>query len=498
MAEPVADLIPLSGDPYVDGLIQGSTWQFAGATVLTYSFNITPYGGAWDAAWSAAVEGALAAWSNVANVSFSELDSGLYYYESSADIAVSLTGDFLQYYMGAVAFGVFPDPYFGDIMLDIVGSDRDSYPQPEGDLFFDDTFIAYDYLQPGGSGFAFIMHEIGHALGLKHPFDDGGNERPTYAELGIGEYDDGLWTVMSYNDPSTNFISGYQATPMPLDILAIQAIYGANMSYHTGDDSYALAESWMVSTIWDAGGHDTIDASGSTVAVAIDLAPGAFSQAGGTWLAIAYDVSIEAATGSAYDDLLAGNDAGNVLYGGDGNDRLDGGAGDDFLQGNLGVDVLEGNAGDDTVRGGKDSDDVDGESDDDMVYGDRADDVVHGGDGNDLVRGGKDSDLVYGDAGNDTLMGDKGNDTLEGGDGADVFQFASGSGVDVIDDFNLAADLIALEAGLNGGGIHAAVDVLAHASDTAEGAVIDLGSGHSVLLQNVSASQLTQDMFLII
>ena len=28
------------------------------------------------------------------------------------------------------------------------------------------------------------------------------------------------------------------ATPMPLDILAIQNIYGANMSFHAGDDIY--------------------------------------------------------------------------------------------------------------------------------------------------------------------------------------------------------------------------------------------------------------------
>jgi hypothetical protein len=40
--------------------------------------------------------------------------------------------------------------------------------------------------------------------------------------------------------------------------------------------------------------------------------------------------------------------------------------------------------------------------------------------------------------------------------------------------------------------------VLAHISDTTEGAVIDLGAGHSVLLEGVSGSQLTQDLFLII
>ena len=46
-------------------------------------------------------------------------------------------------------------------------------------------------------------------------------------------------TVMSYDivapEPGP---SGFAVTPMPLDILAIQHIYGANMTYRTGDDVY--------------------------------------------------------------------------------------------------------------------------------------------------------------------------------------------------------------------------------------------------------------------
>ena len=77
-----------------------------------------------------------------------------------------------------------------------------------------------------------MLHEIGHALGLKHPIDDGNNGRPTFLSLGIGNLDSQLNTVMSYTDGAgsplgTNML-GNPSTPKPLDILAIQQIYGAN------------------------------------------------------------------------------------------------------------------------------------------------------------------------------------------------------------------------------------------------------------------------------
>ncbi|MDQ3479188.1 MAG: calcium-binding protein, partial [Pseudomonadota bacterium] len=50
-------------------------------------------------------------------------------------------------------------------------------------------------------------------------------------------------------------------------------------------------------------------------------------------------------TGNALNNIISGNDAGNVLFGDGGNDRLSGGNGDDGLYGGTGNDRLTGGAG---------------------------------------------------------------------------------------------------------------------------------------------------------
>ena len=52
--------------------------------------------------------------------------------------------------------------------------------------------------------------------------------------------------------------------------------------------------------------------------------------------------SIENIRGSAFDDLLAGNNVANFLFGGDGDDTLNGQGGDDELSGGDGEDTLNG------------------------------------------------------------------------------------------------------------------------------------------------------------
>ena len=112
---------------------------------------------------------------------------------------------------------------------------------------------------------------------------------------------------------------------------------------------------------------------------------------------------IERLTGSAYDDVLAGDFRDNWLRGGFGNDILYGGpgGGDDNLQGGIGNDKLYGGIGDDYLEGNA---------------------------GNDLLWGGLDDDHLFGGAGDDT------------------FFFAPGGGDDIIQDFGSGADKIDLTA----------------------------------------------------
>ncbi|NBB68920.1 MAG: hypothetical protein GVY33_01145, partial [Alphaproteobacteria bacterium] len=86
---------------------------------------------------------------------------------------------------------------------------------------------------------------------------------------------------------------------------------------------------------------------------------------------------------------------------------------------------------------------------DDTLFGNSQNNVLLGGAGNDQLIGGDNVDRARADAEDhnaDTLNGGAGNDLLVGGKGADTFAFASGEGADVIDDFDIHRDVIALDA----------------------------------------------------
>ena len=172
-----------------------------------------------------------------------------------------------------------------------------------------------------------LLHEIGHAMTLKHPgpYDVEG-QVPPGPYLPAGE-DSNKYTVMSYTaDPDNGVKSDHL---MLYDIAALQARWGVNTSYHTGNDIYT-GPSGTIQSIWDAGGTDTIDGSGKQQAVTIDLHDGAFSSLGAlNNFSIAFGALIENAVGSAFADTITGNDVANLLRGGGGNDTVDGAGGDD-------------------------------------------------------------------------------------------------------------------------------------------------------------------------
>jgi hypothetical protein len=362
MATPVANSVALTADPLKNGLLQGSSWVFFGPRILTYSYNVNfdyddngqPIpgpGGNWAAnpALAAAIVKALATWSAVANVGFSSIVSGNYVFQSTADISFGLTGDDLVTSIGAAALGFFPDPAYATSILDEAGYTRTQYPRPEGDVLLDNYYSGFNHLADGGFGLWTIIHEIGHALGLKHSFDDGGNARP----LLDNAYDLERFTVMSYSGVASISSIGHAATPMPLDILAIQHVYGTNTAYRTGDDVYALVLDGAMRTLWDAGGRDRLDAAGLVGGVTLDLRPGALMDLGNsTVLGIAYAMTIEDATGGAGNDTLYGNGADNLLAGNGGSNTYYGGAGSDTYVVSSSTDVVIENPGegdDDTV-----------------------------------------------------------------------------------------------------------------------------------------------------
>lgn len=341
-------------------------------------------------------------------------------------------------------------------------------------------------LQAGGLGFSTIIHEALHGLGLDHPHD-GANIlpglNPSSSNFPFGDYGDfdlnqGIYTIMSYNDgsythPAGNFeTAGNAATPMALDIAILQEIYGANEDYKNGDDPYTLSDddgAWVA--IWDTGGNDTIRYDGSQDAV-IDLRAATlqYEVGGGGFISavngvasgftIANGVVIENAIGGSGDDTLTGNDADNTLtgnagddtiLGGRGNDDIDGGANNDTLRGNGGADQIESASGTNTMHGDTGADTLIGGSGTDTIYGNSGADTISGGGSGDFLYGGRGDDTISGGAGNDRITGGMGQDTLTGGAGADTFIFdyvsdswAGSNRRDTIMDFEVGVDHIDL------------------------------------------------------
>lgn len=344
-------------------------------------------------------------------------------------------------------------------------------------------------LEEGGLGYATIIHEILHGLGLDHPHDgdtilsglEGSTSNANYPFGFYGDFDlnQQVYTIMSYNDgwfgaPASDN-SGNASTPMALDIAILQESYGANTSYNTGDNTYEIGDDTWVG-IWDAGGNDTISYSGADD-VTIDLREATlqYADGGGGYIStaeglaggftIANGAVIENATGGSGDDLLIGNGVDNALTGNDGNDdifggrgddEIDAGAGNDEADGNSGADEINATSGTNTIFGSSGFDDITGGSGVDTIFGGSGDDDISGGAGGDILYGGKGNDTIDGGDGADEIIGGLGADDLTGGAGADgfVFEFISDSYAgagnrDTITDFDIGTDDIDL-SNING------------------------------------------------
>ncbi len=225
-----------------------------------------------------------------------------------------------------------------------------------------------------------------------------------------------------------------------------------------------------------------------------------------------------------------GTDGADSFSTGAGGDVQFGRAGNDTLTGASGNDILSGGAGEDLIRGGKNHDQIWGGSGQDTISGHSGRDTIEGGDGSDILRGnygtdhvtggkGKDnvwlgagndhfvdssqsgawgSDTVRGGAGDDTIEADGGYDILTGGEGADRFVFSDAPEADVITDYEVGVDTLALDKDLWGGGLSAWNVVNNYAEVTADGLLFDFGGGHEILLEGLtSRSGLAADMDLI-
>jgi serralysin len=300
-----------------------------------------------------------------------------------------------------------------------------------------DNFVLFDNTIDLTGEPNLLLHEIGHALGLKHPF-----EGSPVLPAGM---DNNKYTVMSYTANPDNSLDS--DAMMLYDILALQDLWGATTANNAGATTYTGSRTATVDAVWDTGGKDTFDASARTNAVTLDLREGKFSKFGSyDDVVVAYDTKIENAKGGSGNDRIFGNDLNNKLIGGGGRDKIKGFAGADSLLGGKGNDKLFGGGGKDVIKGG---------------------------------------------GGRDKLYGEKGNDKLFGGGGADTFVFGDRDGKDIIRDFLDNTDTLQFSRA----DVTSVADATALATESSGGDVIfNFTDGSKLTVRNITLVDLTDDI----
>ena len=286
---------------------------------------------------------------------------------------------------GAAAFAFGPGNYVnnGDVFFEIEDTDI------AGENDFLDTADA-SYKQ--SFNFFAAIHEIGHALGLSHPFD-GSSADGTTLDPSVDNFRKSVMSYVqkdrnlkfSYNDAGQNISETFLASsPMMLDIEAVTFTYGRENDLSKATDTIFNFSPTnengtyeKIHTIVDSGGADVFDASSFTRASSINLTPGTFSSLGhysvdeqindlvSIWgegnralfeNAVANQDASASASNSYYPvvsrkAVFTGEDnvgisAGSLI------EKAIAGSGDDTITGNSLDNYLTGGAGDDTISGG--------------------------------------------------------------------------------------------------------------------------------------------------
>ncbi len=258
-----------SGDVRIDAILSGYQWP---VTTVTYSFyEDSVFAGAYYGSETSVREvsepvktnvRAIMAWYSAAiNVSFVEVTETT---STVGQVRLMLSGN------PSYAYAYYPS---STSMFHVAG---DVHLNPSYDRAGDTNGFQN---VAGYHGYTTLIHEIGHAIGLKHPHSG----TPTLPTAD----DNHTHTVMSYQFPGNS-----PGTPMPYDMLALQHMYGARPKA-TGNDTYAFTrasvDQYRVDTvtsispsgatkqlIWDNAGYNTVDLSGISASGAgyrLDLNP---------------------------------------------------------------------------------------------------------------------------------------------------------------------------------------------------------------------------------
>lgn len=458
--------VSATGQSYIDGIMYSQAWS----GTITYSFPVlaNTYGttasyGGYDLNPSAVGLEIPNALSFFKSATTSLVDAARYALEGKLPSGVLAANYGFSIEGFTLANIVASTPGTTTLRMGLTEFTNDSYggvaglPTTDyraGDIWLNDDINLT--ARAGNKAWLNVIHEIGHAMGLKHPT--------------VAAFDGMEHTVMSYHSyvgatqTYGNETLGYAQTYMRSDIAALQRLYGADFTTNQGNTVYKWnpgngatlvngvtainpGANRIFATIWDGNGNDTFDLTAYTTGVQVDLRPGFGSS---------FSSSQKADLGNGH--LASANIYNAYQYNGDARSLIENastGSGADSLIGNQVRNVLRGMAGNDTLQGL---------------------------------------------AGNDYLSGGRGNDKLYGGTGADQFQFVqppsndSSTGADTVYDFSTSSgDVVYLKGNTS---ITSWLDLLAsHLFQTTLGAQIRVPDGSTMLLAGVNTASLQANDF---
>ncbi len=336
----------------------GTTAGTAGGTVY-YAFNPNSN---WSATEQTQLASGLALWAAVANINFVQTTN-------SSQAGITFTrgtdgGAYTYTIYSANAAGACQN---GSCELGTITSAPISIDTSVGGF----GPINGNFTNYGGYPIMTFLHEEGHALGLGHA---GAYNDTVAGSQQFSAYDSRQFSIMSYFNPGqsgayssqypvtgTNWNGNYATGLMPLDILAMQRLYGvAANTPLSGGQTFGFhcniagpVEQYFdftknvhpVLTIWDKGANNTLDLSGFGCYSNINLN-------GGTWSSTAgMKNNIAIAAGTQVDTLVCSGGGTSVTCNND-SDTVIGGAGNDVITLGTGNDVINGGGGTDTVKFG--------------------------------------------------------------------------------------------------------------------------------------------------